>query len=182
MWGSFSQIPDHIVKKKTHGIKPGQPGVCTAVATGHSFFKKHIPSDHIWFYESKEMDRNTMNVKNVKKSWLSPLQKHEREHTGEQSSECKQSGKTFRSSRSIQLCEKTHTGEKPYEGEQRGKMFTYPNSIRRHRVLPSGDWPYECKACGKGFLHPYCLWNYEAPHTEEKPGECEQYDSSSLNT
>jgi KRAB domain-containing zinc finger protein len=63
---------------------------------------------------------------------------------------CKECGKAFIHSDSLQTHERIHTGVKPFACKHCGKMFTHPRSLPTHEES-IWDRSTMCKSCGNAF-------------------------------
>lgn len=130
------------------------------------------------------------------------LKRHNnRIHRAENSCKCKQCGRCFSDSSSLQLHEKSHTAvksvnysqsvkqrgirlskakdpqqcnQKTFKCKQYGKHLSSGSKLEIHCRIHPGQGLYKCDQCGKSFNQTGNIKRHKRTHTGEKPYKCDQ--------
>ncbi|XP_069346633.1 zinc finger protein 844-like [Eulemur rufifrons] len=174
---TYSQVPEHMLTKKTPGVKPCESSVCREVSVGHSSFHRHIRADTEHKpYAYKEHGGKLYTRKQHEKVFRhrNSFQTHETPLTGDKPYECKECGRTFKSLTSLRRHMVRHNGHGPYICKLCGKVFAYLSLYLIHARIHTGEKPYNCEQCGKAFRISSSVRAHERTHTGEKRYRCKE--------
>ncbi|XP_066471524.1 zinc finger protein 397-like isoform X3 [Tiliqua scincoides] len=93
-------------------------------------------------------------------------------HTGKETCQCPDCGKSFSRRSYLLIHRNVHTGEKPHKCTQCGKGFCYRSQLLIHQSIHTGGELCKCPDCGKEFLYRSALLRHRYIHTGEKPHRC----------
>ncbi|XP_014390397.1 PREDICTED: zinc finger protein 620 isoform X1 [Myotis brandtii] len=120
-------------------------------------------------YECRKCDRYF--------SRMADFHRHQRCHTGEKSSECKECGKDCRCNSYNSLLTRhqvVHTGKKRFKCKEYGKGVSSDTALIQHQRIHTGEKPYECKESGKAFSSSSIFLQRQRFHTGKRLYECEE--------
>ncbi|XP_029109287.1 zinc finger protein 484-like [Scleropages formosus] len=98
--------------------------------------------------------------------------------TREKHLNCLYCGKSFGSSRNLEVHNRIHTGEKPFSCTHCGKHFAQLGHLITHQRVHTGEKPFKCTVCGKQFAQSNNLVRHKSVHSGKKPFRCPQCGKS----